>query len=103
MSSIADHIGVDVSGYTRSLPTPPPAEFQSEQSLLPRRDPTLRFSAPYIPGSFPSSDTLRGFHLGSMIPQYRIPIPGQASAQGAGTTVLNASVTANSSTSTETT
>src|SRR5262249_35711584 len=104
MPPIDEMMKVDLSNYVRVPHTPPapPAEFQSPESLLPRRDPTLRFSAPYLPNTFPSSDTLRGFHLGSQIPQYRIPVPPQASAPGAGTTVNNAIVSSSSSTITNT-
>lgn len=89
---------VDFTGYTRQLPEPPAAS-EPAKRLLPERDSTLRFSAPFLPGTFPSSDTLRGFHLGSIIPQYRIPIPPAASAQGASSTT-SATVVTSSSTST---
>src|SRR5271169_486259 len=82
MPTIQESTGVDLGGYTRTLPIP--SESQPEQLLLPVRDSKLRFSAPYLPGTFPSSDTLLGYHLGGMIPQYRIPVPPGATAGGAG-------------------
>ncbi len=81
---IADHIGLDTSGYTPA--TPPPVSQQQEQPLLPVRDSKLRFSAPNIPGSFPSSDTLVGYHLGGMIPQWRIPTAPTQQSSGSSTT-----------------
>lgn len=97
--AIADHIGLDTTGFSRMLP-PRPEASEPEQRLQPFRDSTLRFSAPYLPGSFPSSDTLRGYHLGTQIPQWRIPVPSQASAQGAGTSTATATTTTSSSSTT---
>jgi hypothetical protein len=101
MPKIEDLTGLNFEGYQRVVPSPPPA-FEVDKSLLPARDPKLRFSAPFLPGTFPSSDTLRGFHLGGVIPQYRIPVPAQASAQGAGgtmnTTIISTSSSSSSST-----
>jgi len=100
MATIEQATNVDTSGYTRTLPVP--AESKPEQLLLPVRDSKLRFSAPYLPGTFPSSDTLLGYHLGGMIPQYRIPVPPGATAGGAGGTTNNNVLinTSNSSSST---
>jgi hypothetical protein len=79
--------------------TPPASSQQQEQPLLPVRDSKLRFSAPNIPGSFPSSDTLIGYHMGGMIPQWRIPTaPTQQSSSTsstAKTTVVSTSTTTN--------
>ena len=93
-----DHFGVDTSGYV-SAPARPEAS-EPVQQLMPARDSQLRFSAPYLPGTFPSSDTLRGYHIGGIIPQWRIPVPAQANAQGAGTTTSTARSTSSSSTTT---
>jgi hypothetical protein len=82
---IADHIGIDTSGYS-PVPAPPPASSQQDQPLLPVRDSKLRFSAPNIPGAFPSSDTLIGYHLGGMVPQWRIPVPPTQTASSSTTT-----------------
>lgn len=94
---ISDHVGLDTSGYEPV--TPPPANSQLEQPLLPVRDSKLRFSAPNIPGSFPSSDTLIGYHMGGMIPQWRIPTaPTQTSASSStstAATVVSSSTTTN--------
>ena len=96
---IKEMIGVDLSGYIPAPVTPPP-NFQAEQSLLPARSPLLRATAIYIPGTFPSSDSLTGYHIGGVIPQFRSPLPPPASAQGAGsTTNINANINASNSTS----
>ena len=87
---ISDHIGVDTSGY-KPVAVPPPSNAQLEQPLLPVRDSKLRFSAPNIPGAFPSSDTLIGYHLGGQYPQYRIPVPP---AQTGGSTTTTSTGTA---------
>src|SRR5580692_9387580 len=101
MATIEKSQKVDWSKYTSGIPTPPPPASDPTQTLLPTRSPLLRFPTPYIPGIFPSSDNLLGYHLGGMMPQYRIPVPSQASAQGAGGTT-NTSVIASSSSSTST-
>jgi hypothetical protein len=88
--SIADHIGIDTSGYQ---PVSPPSSQQQDQPLLPTRDSKLRFSAPNIPGAFPSSDTLTGFHLGGMIPQYRIPTAPTQTGTSTTSTVATSVVT----------
>jgi hypothetical protein len=99
MPTIAESTGTDISGYTYTLPGPPATQFQ-DQPLLPTRDSKLRFTPPYLPGIFPSSDALLGYHLGGMMPQYRIPVPPQATAQGASTSTATAIVTTSSSSST---
>ena len=67
---------------------------------MPARSPLLRASAIYIPGTFPSTDSLTGYHIGGVIPQFRSPLPPPASAQGAsGTTNINANINASNSTS----
>lgn len=91
----------DWSNY-EAAPASPPPDFQPERSLEPVRDSKLRFSAPYLPGTFPSGDTLRGFHLGNVIPQWRIPVPAGATAQGATTTSTATTITSSSSSSTTT-
>ena len=90
--AISDRVGIDTAGYSPVQAAPPPSTQQLEQPLMPTRNPFLRFSAPNIPGSFPSSDTLRGFHLGGQIPQYRIPVSPAASASGTGSTTSNVAV-----------
>ena len=100
MPPIKDLTGINLEGYQRVLPQQPPAAFDSENSLLPRRSPLLRASAIYIPGTFPSSDSLTGYHIGGVIPQFRSPLPPPASAGGAGgTTNINANINASNSTS----
>lgn len=99
MPPIKDRVGLDLEGYIPASPASPP-DFQPEQSLLPRRSPLLRASAIYIPGTFPSSDSLTGYHIGGVIPQFRSPLPPPAAAQGAGgTTNINANINASSSSS----
>lgn len=100
--TISESLQIDTSRFTRIVPDVP-APSSPEQDLLPGRDPHLRFTAPFLPGIFPSSDTLRGFHLGGKIPQFRIPVPPQSPAQGAGstsTTVVASSSSSSSSTTT---
>ena len=97
--AIKDHIGIDTSGYA-PIQTPPPSNSQLEQPLLPVRDSKLRFSAPNIPGSFPSSDTLVGYHMGGMIPQWRIPTAPSQSSGGSGTTITNAAIVSSTNTNT---
>src|SRR5271168_329626 len=93
-NNISGRVGVDTSGYVSA---PPPASTQQqEQPLLPVRDSKLRFSAPNIPGAFPSSDTLTGFHMGGMIPQWRIPtapnqITGNLATTASGTVISSSS------------
>jgi hypothetical protein len=99
MPTIEDTLNIDLSNYT-SVPSPPPAESMPQQTLLPARNPMLRFSSPYLPGIFPSSDNLVGYHIGGKAPQYRIPVPAQAPAQGAGSTSTSAVVISSSSSST---
>lgn len=99
MATIEQATAVDTSGFTRTFPGHPPAS-ESEERLEPTRDATLRFSAPYLPGTFPSSDTLRGYHIGAIIPQWRIPVPAQASAQGASTSTASTTVISSSSSTT---
>lgn len=88
--AIADHVGIDTSNYQ---PVPPASTSQLEQPLLPTRDSKLRFSAPNIPGAFPSSDTLTGFHLGGQIPQYRIPTAPTQTGSVSTSTVATSVVT----------
>ena len=102
MSNISDRTGVDTSRYA-PVAIPPPSNAQLEQPLLPVRDSKLRFSAPNIPGAFPSSDTLLGYHLGGQIPQYRIPVPpsqtgGTSTATSFGTAIVTGGGTSSSTT-----
>jgi hypothetical protein len=98
MPKIQDTLDIDLSGYT-SVPAPPPAESMPHSGLLPTRNPLMRFAAPYLPGTFPSSDNLTAYHIGGKAPQYRITVPAQAPAQGAGSTGTTTTiVTSNSST-----
>jgi hypothetical protein len=97
--NIASHLDVNTSGYS-TVPAPPPSNVQIEQPLLPVRDSKLRFSAPNIPGSFPSSDTLIGYHLGGMIPQWRIPTVPTQSSSGSGATTTTTVISSSSSSST---
>lgn len=93
--AISDHIGIDTSGYQ---PVPPPSQQQQEQPLLPTRSPLLRFSAPYLASTFPSSDTLVGFHLGSQIPSWRIPVPPMTTGSSSSTTTSTVVTSSSSST-----
>lgn len=98
--TVEESLKIDTSHFTRMVPDVP-APSSPEQDLLPGRDPHLRFTAPFLPGIFPSSDTLRGFHLGGKIPQFRIPVPPQSPAQGAGssrTTIVSSSSSSSSTT-----
>lgn len=98
-NNIADRVGVNLSGYQPLAP--PPVSQQQEQPLLPVRDSKLRFSAPNIPGAFPSSDTLIGYHLGGMIPQWRIPTaPNQSGSSSTTSTATVISTGSGSSTTT---
>ena len=99
MPSISDSTGLDTSGYTRTLPVQP-EESHPEDRQVPARDSKLRFSAPYLPGTFPSSDTLTGFHLGGKIPQWRIPVPSGPTAGGAGSSTSTTVVSSSSSSTT---
>ena len=94
--NIASHLNINTSGYT-PVASPPATQLQ-EQPLIPTRSPLLRFSAPNIPGSFPSFDTLTGYHMGGKIPQWRIPtVPTQTGATSSSTaaapTVISSSST----------
>jgi hypothetical protein len=96
--NIASHLNVNTSGYTPVVS--PPATQLQEQPLIPTRSPLLRFSAPNIPGSFPSFDTLTGYHMGGKIPQWRIPtVPTQTGTSSSSTSTA-ATVFSSSSTST---
>lgn len=102
MPSIEESQTIDLSKFERALPSPPP-NFQSDQSMQPRRDSTARFNAAPIPGLiFSSPDQLRGYHLGSVIPQWRtiLPPPNNNSGSGTsgGTTVVSSSGSSSSST-----
>jgi hypothetical protein len=99
MPKIEDTLNIDLSNYT-SVPAPPPAESMPTQGLLPTRNPMMRFASPYLPGIFPSSDNLIGYHIGGKAPQYRIPVPAQAPAQGAGSTSTSSVVVTSSSSTT---
>jgi hypothetical protein len=99
MPRIEETLNVDRSRYTSVPPSPPPSQTMPEPSPLPVRSSLLRFTSPYLPGTFPSSDNLTGYHIGNKAPQYRIPVPAQAPAQGAGSTGTTTTiVTSNSST-----
>ena len=102
MPPIASLQNLDLSGFTRELPSPPASTQQLEQPLLPTRSPLLRFSAPYLAGTLPSSDTLTGFHLGGQIPQWRIPVPPPILTGNVATSTATTTVIAGSSTSTTT-
>ena len=102
MSNISDRTGVDTSRYA-PVAIPPPSNAQLEQPLLPVRDSKLRFSAPNIPGAFPSSDTLLGYHLGGQIPQYRIPVPPSQTGGASTTTSFGTAVVTGGGTSSSTT
>jgi hypothetical protein len=71
-----------------------------QQALMPTRNPMMRFASPYLPGIFPSSDSLVGYHIGGKAPQYRIPVPAQAPAQGAGSTSTTTTIVTSSSSTT---
>lgn len=101
MPSVKDTLNADLSNYV-DAPSPPPTSLDTALSLAPVRDHRLRFSAPYLPGTFPSTDTLTGYHLGGKIPQYRMPVPAPPSAGGAGGS-SSSGVFTTSSTSTITT
>lgn len=101
MPSISESQNVDLAGFTRVLPFTPPANFQSDQSMLPKRSPTVRFSAPFLPNIFPSSDTIRDNALGGQIPQTRIPVPPQVN-NGSGSTIARSIAISSSSSSTGT-
>jgi hypothetical protein len=100
MPKLSDLTGVDMSSFERVSSQTPPPDFQPDKSMLPPRDSRLRFTAPYLPGIFPSSDNLISFHLGGKIPQYRIPVPAQAAAQGAATTSTSTAIVSSSSSTT---
>lgn len=103
MPPINTRTGVDTSGYipeSQVAAPPPSAQALPEKPLLPTRSSILRFSAPYLPGTFPSSDTLTGFHLGSLIPQFRVPVPAPVQAGGAGTSTTTFASTSSSSSTT---
>jgi hypothetical protein len=104
MNSLERALQVDVSGYHRETSQEPPAVSEPTRALLPIRDVVERSPVPTIPGTFPSSDALRSYHLGGLIPQTRAPMPAPASAQGAGgTQVTNVvSTTTSSGTTTNT-
>jgi hypothetical protein len=104
MNSLEKSLQVDVSGYERVAPHEPPlAASEPTRALLPVRDVLERSPVPTIPGTFPSSDALRSYHLGGMVPQSRAPMPAPASAQGAGgTQITNVVSTSTSSTTTNT-
>jgi hypothetical protein len=97
MPTIDETLNVDRSKYTSAPPSPPPSEAMPEPAPLPVRSPLLRFTSPYLPGTFPSSDNLTGYHIGGKAPQYRIPIPAQAPAQGSGSTSASTVVVTSSS------
>jgi hypothetical protein len=100
MPKIEDALGIDLSNYTSVPPSPPPAESMPHSGLMPTRNPMMRFTAPYLPGTFPSSDNLTGYHIGGKAPQYRIPVPAQAPAQGAGSTNATTTIVTSSSSTT---
>jgi hypothetical protein len=103
MNSLERALQVDVSGYERVAPHEPPlAASEPTRALLPLRDVVERSPVPVINGTFPSSDALRSYHLGGMVPQSRAPMPAPASAQGAGTQITNVVSTSTSSTTTNT-
>jgi hypothetical protein len=87
MNSLERALQVDTSKYERVVPQEPAAS-EPTRALLPVRDVLERSPVPTIPGTFPSSDALRSYHLGGMVPQSRAPMPAPASAQGAGGTQI---------------
>jgi len=97
--TIEESTQIDTSKYERRLPSPPPAS-EPSKSLMPDRDALQICSMPVIPGSFPSSDNIRDFHLGGSVPQQRSPLPPPISAQGAGTNSTSIVTSSASSTST---
>lgn len=101
MPSLADRIIPLPANYYPAAPPTPPPQLSSDASLAPIRNPLLRFTAPYIAGTFPSSDTLTGFHLGGKIPQFRVPIPPMSQSAATGTTT-NTTIVNSSSSSTVT-
>src|ERR1700728_196976 len=100
MGTISESQKINLSNYTDAAPSPPPAASMPEPILLPTRNSALRFTAPYLPGTFPSSDNLTGYHIGGSVPQNRIPIPSQAAAQGAGASTSTAVISSSSSSTT---
>lgn len=95
MNSLERALQVDTSKYERVVPQEPAAS-EPTRALLPVRDVLERSPVPTIPGTFPSSDALRSYHLGGMVPQSRAPMPAPASAQGAGGTQITNVVTTTS-------
>lgn len=101
MNSLERALQVDTSKYERVVPQEPAAS-EPTRALLPVRDVLERSPVPTIPGTFPSSDALRSYHLGGMVPQTRAPMPAPASAQGAGTQTTNVVVSTSASSGTTT-
>jgi hypothetical protein len=87
MNSLERALQVDTSKYERVVPQEPAAS-EPTRALLPVRDVLERSPVPVLPGTFPSADALRSYHLGGMVPQSRAPMPAPASAQGAGGTQI---------------
>src|ERR1700747_3141544 len=102
MPRIEDTLNIDLSNYTSVPPSPPPPESMPHSGLMPTRNPLMRFAAPYLPGTFPSTDNLTAYHIGGKAPQYRMPVPAQAPAQGSGSTSTSSVVITSSSSSTTT-
>ena len=98
MPSIDQLSNVDVSGYTRMAQSPiPPA--QHPENLLVQRSADQVCSLPYLPGTFPSTDSITGFGLAGKIPQWRAPLPA-ISNSGSGTTTNTSTVVSSSSSTT---
>ncbi len=97
MNSLERALQADTSKYERVVAPETPTASEPTHALLPRRDVVERSPVPVLPGTFPSSDALRSYHLGGMVPQTRAPMPAPASAQGAGTQTTNVVSTTNTS------
>lgn len=100
MATLDQAINRDTSGYTRVPFTPPPSAYNPED-LFVRRNPNQVCSLPYLPGTFPSTDSIVGFGLAGKSPQWRAPLPAtQNNASNA--TTSSTAVTTSSSSSTST-
>ena len=98
MPSIDQLSNADVSGYSlvgQKASTPIP----KIENLMVQRSTAQVSSLPYLPGTFPSTDSVAGFGLAGKLPQWRAPVPA-VNSSATGSTTNTTIVSSSSSTTT---
>ena len=100
MATLEQATKMDTTGFARADQGQylPPA---TDPSLFPLRSAIRICPLPYLPGTFPSTNSIINYSFGGKIPQSRAPLPAQSvSGGGTSTTTVVSSSSSSSSSST---